>query len=165
MIPYGRHEISKSDIKAVLGVLSSEFLTQGPVVKEFEDAVAKYCNVKFGVAMNSATSALHTACLALNLGRNDWFWTTANSFVASANCALHCGASVDFVDIDPDTYNMCPNKLSEKLLDAEKKGKLPKIVMPVHFAGQPCDMRLIKKLSRKYGFQIIEDASHALGGK
>ncbi len=163
LIPYGRHEISKSDIKAVLGVLSSEFLTQGPVVKEFEDAVAKYCNVKFGVAMNSATSALHTACLALNLGRNDWFWTTANSFVASANCALHCGASVDFVDIDPDTYNMCPNKLSEKLLDAEKKGKLPKIVMPVHFAGQPCDMRLIKKLSRKYGFQIIEDASHAIG--
>ena len=163
MIPYGRQDISQADIDAVVEVLRSDFLTQGPTVPRFEQAVAEYCGVQHGVAMNSATSALHIACLALDLGPGDWLWTSPNTFVASANAALYCGAKVDFVDIDPRTYNMSVERLKEKLEQAEKEGRLPKIVMPVHFAGQPCDMPAIHALSQQYGFRIIEDASHAIG--
>ena len=164
MIPYGRQDIDESDIKAVLEVLTSPHLTQGPAVPKFEQDVIRHCNVKYAVAVNSATSALHVACLAMGLGAGDWLWTTPNTFVASANCALYCGAKVDFVDIDSRTYNMCPVALEEKLIDAERQGRLPKIVVPVHFSGQPCDMRAIHELSKKYGFGVIEDASHAIGG-
>jgi UDP-4-amino-4,6-dideoxy-N-acetyl-beta-L-altrosamine transaminase len=163
MIPYGRQEITKEDILEVEKVLKSDFLTQGPVVPKFEQAVLKYCGAKYAVAVNSATSALHVACLVLNLGPSDYLWTSPNTFVASANCGIYCGANIDFVDIDPKTFNMCVEALSTKLIEAEKKGKLPKIVMPVHFAGQPCDMGKIYELSKKYGFRIIEDASHAIG--
>jgi len=163
MIPYGRQDITEEDIIEVEKVLRSDFLTQGPCVPSFEKSVANYCGAKYAVAVNSATSALHVACLALDLGPGDILWTSPNTFVASANCALYCGASVDFVDIDPKTYNMSTESLSEKLSLAEKLGKLPKVVIPVHFAGQPCDMYKIHKLSKKYGFKIIEDASHALG--
>ncbi len=163
MIPYGRQNISQSDIDSVVDVLRSNFLTQGPMVPRFEEAVAQYCGVQHAVAVNSATSALHIACLALDLGPGDWLWTSPNTFVASANSALYCGAKVDFVDIDPLTYNLCPQKLEQKLIESDKKGTLPKIVMPVHFAGQPCDMLAISALSQKYGFKIIEDASHAIG--
>ena len=163
MIPYGRQDISQADIDAVVEVLRSDWLTQGPMVPRFEEAVAKYCGAEYAVAVNSATSALHIACLALDLGPGDWLWTSPNTFVASANCALYCGAKVDFVDIDPHTYNMSVERLKEKLEQAEKQGRLPKIVMPVHFAGQPCDMPAIYALSKKYGFKIIEDASHAIG--
>jgi len=162
-IPYGRQSISEEDIQAVVKVLRSEFLTQGPVVPEFEALVAKYCQTKHGIAVNSATSALHIACLALDLGPGDWLWTSPITFVASANCGLYCGARVDFVDIDPKTYNMCPLKLEEKLIEAEKKGNLPKVVVAVHFSGQPCDLHSIHLLSQKYGFKVIEDASHAIG--
>jgi dTDP-4-amino-4,6-dideoxygalactose transaminase len=162
-IPYGRQSVSEQDIQAVVDVLRSDFLTQGPVVPAFETRVANYCHAKHGVAVNSATSALHIACLALDLGPGDWLWTSPNTFVASANCALYCGAQVDFVDINPRTYNLCPIKLEQKLHAAEKLGKLPKIVVPVHFAGQSCDMVAIHALSLKYGFKIIEDASHAIG--
>ena len=163
MIPYGRQNISQADIDLVVEVLRSDFLTQGPGAPRFEEAVSKYCGAKHAVAVNSATSALHIACLALELGPGDWLWTSPNTFVASANSALYCGGKVDFVDIDPHTYNMCPYKLEQKLKFADKKGMLPKIVMPVHFAGQPCDMSAIYALSQKYGFKIIEDASHAIG--
>jgi dTDP-4-amino-4,6-dideoxygalactose transaminase len=163
MIPYGRQDISQADIDAVVEVLRSDFLTQGPMVPRFEEAVAQYCGAQHGVAANSATSALHIACLALDLGSSDWLWTSPNTFVASANCALYCGAKVDFVDIDPRTYNMSVGRLKEKLTQAEKEGRLPKIVMPVHFAGQTCDMPAIHALSQQYGFKIIEDASHAIG--
>ena len=163
MIPYGRQEITKSDIKEVEKVLRSDFLTQGPVVPKFEKSVAKYCRASYAVAVNSATSALHIACLALGLKKGDFLWTSPNTFVASANCARYCGARVDFVDINPNTFNMCTEALSEKLEVAKKKGKLPKIVIPVHFAGQPCEMKAIHKLSKKFGFKIIEDASHAIG--
>jgi UDP-4-amino-4,6-dideoxy-N-acetyl-beta-L-altrosamine transaminase len=163
MIPYGRQDISQIDIDAVVEVLRSDFLTQGPTVPLFEQAVAEYCGVQHGVAANSATSALHIACLALDLGPGDCLWTSPNTFVASANCALYCGAQVDFVDIDPRTYNMSVERLKEKLEQAEKEGRLPKIVMPVHFAGLPCDMPSIHNLSQQYGFKIIEDASHAIG--
>lgn len=163
MIPYSRQDISQADIDAVVGVLRSDFLTQGPMVPRFETAVAQYCNVKHAVAVNSATSALHIACLALELGPGDWLWTSPNTFVASANCALFCGANVDFVDIDPRTYNMCVEHLRKKLERADKDGLLPKVVIPVHFAGQPCDMPEISALSKQYGFKIIEDASHAIG--
>ena len=165
MIPYGRQEVTQADVDAVVEVLRSDFLTQGPVVPRFENAVANYCGAEHAVAVNSATSALHIACLALNLGPSDWLWTTPNTFVASANCALYCGAQVDFVDIDPRTYNMCINQLEEKLVTAEKVGKLPKVIVPVHFSGQACDMVAIHALSQKYGFKIIEDASHSIGGK
>lgn len=165
MIPYGKQNISSEDVEAVVKVLNSDFLTQGPVVPKFERKLADYCNVPYGVAVNSATSALHIACLALELGSGDYLWTSPNTFVASANCALYCGASVDFVDIDPRTYNLCPDQLEKKLIKAEKEGKLPKIVIPVHFAGQSCNMERIYSLSLKYGFKIIEDASHAVGGK
>tara|TARA_A100001015_G_scaffold167124_1_gene185795 strand:+ start:3411 stop:4571 length:1161 start_codon:yes stop_codon:yes gene_type:complete len=163
MIPYGRQEITEDDIIEVEKVLRSNFLTQGPTVPKFEQSVVNYCEVSHAVAVNSATSALHLACLALDLGPGDWLWTSSNTFVASANCGRYCGADIDFVDIDTKTYNMSINALSEKLIKAEKLGKLPKIVVPVHFAGQPCDMQAIYDLSKKYGFRIIEDASHAIG--
>ena len=163
MIPYGRQNISEEDIKAVSDVLKSDFLTQGNAVPEFENKVSQYCNVDFAYAVNSATSALHISCLALDVGPNDIVWTSAVSFVASANCALYCGASIDFIDIDANTYNMCVKSLTAKLEEASKIGKLPKVVIPVHLTGQPCEMEEIFELSKKYKFKIIEDASHAIG--
>ncbi len=165
IIPYGRQDISEADIQAVVDVLHSDFLTQGPTVPAFEKAVARYSHSKYAVAVNSATSALHIACLALGVGPGDWVWTSPITFVASANCALYCGARVDCVDIDRGTYNMSVESLAEKLAQAEKSGCLPKVVMPVHLCGQPCDMSRIHALSQRYGFKIIEDASHAIGGK
>ncbi len=165
VIPYGRQDITKEDIDIVLEVLQSAYLTQGPMVPRFEDAVKRHCNVSYALAVNSATSALHIACRALELGPGDWLWTTPITFVASANCGLYCGAQVDFVDIDPLTYNLCPVALENKLVQAEREGKLPKILVPVHLSGQPCDMKAIHALSKRYGFKIIEDASHAIGGK
>ena len=165
MIPYGKQDINQADIDSVIGVLRSDFLTQGPQVPLFEKTVIEYCGAKYGVAVNSATSALHTACLALELGKGDWLWTSPNSFVASANCGLYCGAKVDFIDIDPETYNLSTEELEKKLIQAKKNNKLPKIVIPVHFAGQSCDMKKIYSLGQEYGFKIIEDASHAIGGK
>jgi UDP-4-amino-4,6-dideoxy-N-acetyl-beta-L-altrosamine transaminase len=165
VIPYGRQDINQADIDAVIAVLKSDFLTQGPVVPAFEKSVADYCGVSHAVAVNSATSALHIACLALGVGKGDIVWTTPITFVASANCALYCGASIDFVDIDSQTYNMSVRCLEEKLILAKEIGKLPKVLIPVHLCGQPCDMASIYALSQKYGFKIIEDASHAIGGK
>jgi len=165
MIPYGRQNISDEDIKAVCDVLKSDYLTQGNAVPEFENRVSQYCNAKFAFAVNSATSALHISCLALDVGPDDIVWTSAVSFVASANCALYCGATIDFVDIDAKTYNMCVKSLKAKLEQASKSGKLPKVVIPVHLTGQPCDMKEIFELSKKYKFKIIEDASHAIGAK
>jgi UDP-4-amino-4,6-dideoxy-N-acetyl-beta-L-altrosamine transaminase len=164
-IPYARQDIDQADIDAVVAVLRSDFLTQGPAVPAFEKAVADYCGAQYAVAVNSATSALHIACLALGVGKGDSVWTTPITFVASANCALYCGATVDFVDIDPRTYNLSVDCLAEKLALAEKTGNLPKVVIPVHLCGQPCDMAGIHALSQKYGFKIIEDASHAIGGR
>jgi UDP-4-amino-4,6-dideoxy-N-acetyl-beta-L-altrosamine transaminase len=165
MIPYGKQDINQDDIDAVVDVLKSDFLTQGVQVPKFEESVANYCNANYAVAVNSATSALHLACLALGLGKGDWLWTSPNTFVASANCGIYCGAQVDFVDINSDTYNMCAELLEQKLIVAERNNKLPKVVVPVHFAGQSCDMKRIHSLSKKYGFKIIEDASHAIGAK
>ena len=165
MIPYGRQDISEADIQAVLDVLKSDYLTQGPKTPVFESAISEYCGVNFAFAMNSATSALHAACLALDVGPGDVVWTTAVTFAASANCALYCGASVDFVDIDPQTFNLSTDSLETKLLYAKDYGQLPKVVIPVHLCGQPCNMKRIKELSLIYGFKIIEDASHAIGGK
>lgn len=165
MIPYGRQDITQTDIDAVVGVLQSDFLTQGPMVPRFEQSVAQHVGASHALAVNSATSALHIACLALGLGPGDRLWTTPITFVASANCALYCGAEVDFVDIDPRTYNLCAQALALKLEQAEREGTLPKIVVPVHLCGQPCDMQAIHALSQRYGFKIIEDASHAIGGK
>jgi len=165
MIPYGRQTISDADIESVVQVLRSDFLTQGPQVPAFEEAVSRHVGAPHAVAVNSATSALHIACLALDLGPGDWLWTSPNSFVASANCALYCDAQVDFVDIDPRTYNICPQALSKKLFEAKKAGRLPKVVVSVHFAGQSCDMEAIAVLAREYGFKVIEDASHAIGGR
>jgi UDP-4-amino-4,6-dideoxy-N-acetyl-beta-L-altrosamine transaminase len=165
MIPYGRQEITQADIDAVVSVLESDFLTQGPQVPRFEHTVAREVGAKHALAVNSATSALHLACLALGLGEGDWLWTSPITFVASANCGLYCGAQVDFVDIDPRTYNLCPKTLAAKLGKAEKEGRLPKVVVAVHLCGQPCDMQALRALSLRYGFYIIEDASHAIGGK
>lgn len=165
MIPYGRQDITQADIDAVVSVLQSDFLTQGPLVPRFEQIVANHVGVRHAVAMNSATSALHLACLALGLGPGDWLWTTPVTFVASANCALYCGAAVDFVDIDPTTYNLSVPALAEKLAQAEAAHCLPKIVVPVHLCGQSCDMAEIDALAKRYGFKVIEDASHAIGGK
>lgn len=163
MIPYGRQDITQADIDAVMAVLRSDFLTQGPQVPAFEQALAERVGVAEVVAVNSATSALHIACLALGLGPGKRLWTSPNTFVASANCALYCGATVDFVDIDPATWNMSPVRLEEKLELAARSGTLPDIVVPVHFAGESCDMARIAELGRRYGFRIIEDASHAIG--
>lgn len=165
MIPYGRQDITEEDIQAVVAVLKSDHLTQGPIVPDFERIVASHVGAKYSVAVNSATSALHLACLALGLGSGDWLWTSPITFVASANCGLYCGAQIDFVDIDPKTYNLCPKALEAKLIEAEKNGLLPKVVVPVHLCGQSCDMVAIQGLGQKYGFKIIEDASHAIGGK
>lgn len=165
IIPYGRQSISEADIQSVVDVLRSDFLTQGPVVPAFEQALSSYCHARHGIAVNSATSALHIACLALDLGPGDWLWTSAITFVASANCGLYCGAQVDFVDIDARTFNMCPIALENKLMHAQQHGMLPKVVVPVHMCGQPCDMAAIHALGVKYGFKIIEDASHAIGAR
>lgn len=165
VIPYGRQSISESDIDAVRQVLDSDFLTQGPAVPKFEEQVADYCRAKYGTATSSATAGLHLACLALGVTAGDVVWTSPITFVASANCAVYCGATVDFVDISLKSYNMCPNALEEKLIRAELAGKLPKAVIPVHLSGQSCDMERIHKLSERYGFSIIEDASHAIGAR
>lgn len=165
MIPYGRQDICEADIEAVLAVLKSDFLTQGPLVATFEQAVADYCGVQNAVAMNSATGALHIACLALGVKTGDVVWTSPISFVASANCALYCGATIDFVDIDPKTYNMSVRSLENKLSLITDSSQLPKVVIPVHLGGQPCDMAAIHALSKKYGFYVIEDASHAIGSR
>lgn len=165
MIPYGRQDITVEDIRAVVDVLQSDFLTQGPKVPLFEQVVGNKVGAKYSLAVNSATSALHIACLALGLQSGDWLWTTPVTFVASANCGLYCGAKIDFVDIDPVTYNLCPKALEIKLKEAEVHGKLPKVVVAVHLCGQSCDMEAIHALSARYGFSIIEDASHAIGGK
>lgn len=165
MIPYGKQDINQADIDAVLGVLKSDFLTQGPMVPQFEQSVAIHVGANHALAVNSATSALHIACLALELGEGDWLWTTPVTFVASANCGLYCGAKVDFVDIDPKTYNLCPVALKEKLEQAKQQNRLPKVVVAVHLCGQPCDMEAIGALAAEYGFKVIEDASHAIGGK
>ena len=165
MIPYGRQSISQHDIEAVVEVLRSDWLTQGPTIERFEQALAAACDARHGVAVSNATAALHIACLALDLGPGDWLWTSPNTFVASANCALYCGAQVDFVDIDPHTLNLDVTRLAAKLEQAERLGRLPKIVVPVAFAGQSCDMAGIAALARQYGFKVIEDASHAVGAR
>ncbi|HAS26712.1 UDP-4-amino-4,6-dideoxy-N-acetyl-beta-L-altrosamine transaminase [Vibrio splendidus] len=165
VIPYGKQDISQQDIDSVVDVLKSDFLTQGPQVPAFESALTEHSGAQYALAVNSATSALHIACLALGLGEGDWLWTTPVTFVASANCGLYCGAKVDFVDIDSATYNMCPKKLEQKLVTAKATGTLPKVVVPVHLCGQPCDMESIAKLAKEYGFKVIEDASHAIGGQ
>lgn len=163
MIPYGRQSISEQDIAAVAEVLRSDWITQGPSIERFEQALAQYCGAAYGVAVCNATAGLHIACLALGVGPGDSVWTSPNTFLASANCARYCGAQVDFVDIEPDTYNMSVSALADKLAQARLGGKLPKVVIPVHFAGQSCDMQGIAALGREYGFRIIEDASHAVG--
>jgi UDP-4-amino-4,6-dideoxy-N-acetyl-beta-L-altrosamine transaminase len=165
VIPYGKQDINQTDIESVINVLKSDFLTQGPQVPLFEKTLADYCGVNYGVAVNSATSALHIACLSLSLGKGDWLWTSPNSFVASANCGLYCDAKIDFVDTDPQTHNLSATELEKKLIQAKQENKLPKVVIPVHFAGQSCNMKKIHFLSQEYGFKIIEDASHAIGGK
>ncbi len=164
MIPYGKHDIAQQDIEAVVNVLENEFLTQGTQVPAFETALAAYCQAEYAVAVNSGTSALHIACMALDVGPGDWVWTSPNSFVASANCALYCQADIDFVDIDPATRNLCPEALGEKLRQARINGTVPKALIVVHFAGLSCDMQKIKALADEYKVAIIEDASHALGG-
>jgi UDP-4-amino-4,6-dideoxy-N-acetyl-beta-L-altrosamine transaminase len=164
-IPYGRQQISEEDIEAVVRVLRSDYLTQGPAVPAFEKAVARYCGAAHALAMNSATSALHVACLALGVGPGDRVWTSPVTFVASANCALYCGAAVDFVDIDPASGNMSTDHLAEKLEHAERDGTLPKVVIPVHLSGRSCDMKTIRALSHRFGFTVIEDASHAIGAR
>lgn len=165
MIPYGRQEVTQADIDAVTSVLHSDFLTQGPQVPRFEAAVAEYCGARHAIAVNSATSALHIACLALGLVKDDWLWTTPITFVASANCARYCCAQVDFVDIDPLTFNISVEALRAKLATAAQHGRLPKILVAVHMAGQSCDMQAIHELAQQFGFRIVEDASHAIGGK
>lgn len=165
MIPYGRQDINEADIESVLNVLKSDYLTQGQVVPKFENEVAKLCGSKYAVATSNATAALHIACLALGLGKGDLLWTTPTTFVASANCALYCGADVDFVDIDNQTYNISVIQLEQKLIDAKRNNRLPKILVPVHMCGQSCEMERIFELSKEYGFRIIEDASHAIGGR
>jgi len=164
-IPYGRQDVTPSDIAAVAEVLASDWLTQGPVVPRFEQALAESCGAAHAVAVNSATSALHLACLALGLGPGDWLWTSPITFLASANCGRYCGAQVDFVDIDPRSYNLSVEALARKLKQARAAKRLPKVVIPVHLAGQSCDMAAIRALGREYGFRIVEDASHAVGGR
>ena len=163
MIPYGRQSISEEDINLVKSVLESDFLTQGPFVPKFEEEIALITGAKYCIAANSATSCLHLGCLSLGIGRGDIVWTSPISFVASSNAALYCGATVDFVDIDEKTFNICPETLEQKLKEAESKNSLPKLLIVVHMCGNPADMRAINKLSIKYGFKIMEDASHAIG--
>ena len=165
MIPYGRQSLDQADIDAVVQVLKSDWLTQGPTLEQFEAAVARYCEAGHGVAVCNATAALHIACLAADLGPGDWLWTTPNTFLASANCARYCGAQVDFVDIDPLTWNLDAQALARKLEQAEQAGRLPKVLIPVAFSGQSCDMRAIAALAERYGFVVIEDASHAVGAR
>ena len=165
MIPYGRQDIDNEDIQSVIDVLKSDFLTQGPLTPKFEKIVSGYCGARYAYAMNSATSALHGSCIALGVGKNDIVWTSPITFAASSNCALYCEAKVDFVDIDPRTYNICHKKLESKLIDSKKKNTLPKVLIVVHLCGQPCNMKKIHELSLVYDFKIIEDASHAIGGK
>lgn len=162
-IPYGRQNISQADIDAVVEVLKSPFLTQGPAIERFEKIVAQYSGAKFAVAVTNATAALHISCQALGLGKGDRLWTSPNTFVASANCGLYCGAEIDFVDIDPNTYTLCISQLEKKLDQAAAHGTLPKIIVPVHFAGQSCNMEAISSLSKRYGINVIEDASHSIG--
>lgn len=164
MIPYSRQDITQADIDAVIAVLNSDFLTQGSMVPHFEQIITKRVNAKYAIAVNSATSALHIACLALGVGPDDLLWTVPNTFVASANCGRYCGADVDFVDIDPSTWNMSVQRLKEKLAQAKVENRLPKILVPVHFSGQPTEQEAIWELAQEYGFKIIEDASHAIGG-
>ncbi len=164
MIPYGRQSINEADIQAVVDVLRSDFITQGPAIERFEKTVANYCGAQYAVTVSSATAALHIACLAAGLGPGDRLWTSPVTFVASANCGLYCGATVDFVDIDPHTYNMSVSALEQKLQMAKANGTLPKVVIPVHLAGQSCEMEAIQRLAKEYGFTVIEDASHAIGG-
>jgi UDP-4-amino-4,6-dideoxy-N-acetyl-beta-L-altrosamine transaminase len=164
-IPYGRQSISQEDIEAVVEVLQSDWITQGPAIERFENTVAEYCGVKFAIAVSSATAALHLACLALDLKEGDRLWTSPNTFVASANCGRYCGASVDFVDIDSKTFNIDSIELERKLAEADRDGGLPSVLVPVHFAGQSCEMEKIAQLSKQYGFRVIEDASHAIGGR
>lgn len=163
MIPYGRQSISDDDVAAVERVLRSDWITQGPAITQFERGMAEYTGARHGLAVSNATAGLHLACLALGVGKGDLVWTSPNTFLASANCALYCGADVDFVDIDPATYNLCVDKLEAKLRAAQAAGRLPKVLIPVHFAGQSCDMRAIHALAGQYGFRVIEDASHAVG--
>ena len=165
MIPYGKQEITQSDIDSVIEVLKSDFLTQGPIVPIFENHIKNYCGSKYAIASNSATSSLHSACHALGVSKGDIVWTSANTFVASSNCAIYCGATVDFIDIDPRSFNICLNKLESKLILAKKNGNLPKVLIPVHLTGQSCDMKKIYELSLTYNFKIIEDASHSIGSK
>jgi len=165
MIPYGRQEVTQDDIDSVVEVLKSDFLTQGPVVPAFESSIKKYCSVNYAIASNSATSSLHAACFALDVGPGDIVWTVSNTFVASSNCAIYCGASIDFVDIDSTSYNLSIASLKKKLSKAKKYNKLPKVLIPVHLCGLSCEMKEISELSKKYGFKIIEDASHAIGGE
>jgi len=162
-LPYGRQSLDEEDVAAVVAVLRSDFLTQGPVVGHFEKVLASVCGAEHGIAVSSGTAALHLAMRALDVGVGDWLWTSPITFVASANCGRYCGARVDFVDVDSSTVNMCPDRLEAKLIAAEKEGRLPKVVVPVHFAGQPCAMDRIHALGRQYGFRIVEDAAHALG--
>ena len=164
-LPYGRQSIDEADIAAVVAVLQSDFLTQGPAIPRFEKSVTDWCGAKHGIAMSNGTATLHCAAKALGLGHGDYLWTSPITFVASANAGRYCGAKVDFVDVDPGTILMCPERLEAKLVQAEKDGTLPKVVVPVHFAGQSCDMPRIHALGQKYGFKIIEDAAHALGGE
>ena len=165
MIPYASQSISEQDIDAVVQVLRSDLITQGPLVAQFEQAIADYCSAQYVTAVSNGTIALHLACLALGVSTEDRVWTSPNTFVASANCALYCGATIDFVDIDADSYNISIDALKIKLQIAEKSGQLPKVLIVVHFSGQSCEMKAIKKLSDQYGFTIIEDAAHALGGE
>ena len=164
MIPYGRHEITEDDINSVVKILKSDFLTQGQVVPEFEKKIREYTSAKYSLAVNSATSGLHLSCLALGVGPGDTVWTSPITFVASSNCALYCGAKIDFVDINESTFNICIESLKDKLELAKKNNTLPKVLIPVHLTGQSCDMKEIHKLSKEYGFNVIEDASHAIGG-
>ncbi len=165
MIPYGRQTLSAEDIAGVVEVLKSDWLTQGPVAATFEDSLAQYCGAAGAVAVNSGTAALHIACLALGLGAGDRLWTSPISFVASANCGRYCGAEVDFVDIDPATANICPRALEAKLRRAAAQKRLPKMLVAVHMAGNPCDMAVLRNLADSYGVRIVEDASHALGAE
>ncbi len=164
-IPYGRQDISAEDVEAVVQVLRSDWITQGPAIARFEEAVAEYCGVRYAVAVTSATAALHLSCLAAGLGPGDRLWTSPNTFVASANCGLYCGADVDFVDIDPHSYNLSVAALEEKLLEAQGRGRLPKLLVPVHLAGQSCEMEQIGVLARRYGVTVLEDASHGIGAR